>query len=459
MSGPPRSRWDEDSVERPTAGAHLLVRLVLGAGALAVCLLWWQQTPAGSLSAPGGLATAAGRIAGLLGAYLVLVQVLLLARLPWFERAVGFDRLTAWHRGLGTNVVLLLSAHVVLIGYGYGATGHRNAVYELVTIVRTLPDMLSATAAMLLLAGVAISSARAARRRLSYEAWYWLHLTTYLAVALSFLHQVSTGADFVGAGHAPARLLWTALYATVAVCVLGYRVVVPGRGWLRHRMVVERVVHEAPGVVSVWIRGRRLEELGAAPGQFLSWRFLTPGHLWSAHPYSLSAAPSARHLRITVKDAGDHSRATAYLRPGVPVLAEGPFGHFTAAAATRARVLLVAGGSGIAPIRALAEDFARQRRDVVVLYRTSRTDDLALGHELYELAARRLITVHWLVGRRAELGYDPLAASHLRRLVPDVAVRDAYVCGPPGMTRTVVASLRRLRVPNRQIHTEEFAFT
>ena len=42
--------------------------------------------------------TAAGRVAGLLGAYLVLVELLLLARIPLLERIAGFERLAAIHR-------------------------------------------------------------------------------------------------------------------------------------------------------------------------------------------------------------------------------------------------------------------------------------------------------------------------------------------------------------------------
>ena len=61
-----------------------------------------------------------------------------------------------------------------------------------------------------LFALVAISSIRAARRRLSYETWYGLHLYAYLAIALGFLHQLFVGADFI---HDPIAVgYWVALY-------------------------------------------------------------------------------------------------------------------------------------------------------------------------------------------------------------------------------------------------------
>jgi len=451
-------------IDRPAAGlrspdptgGHLAVRAALMAGAGAIVLMWWLDPT--SLSGTAAKVTEAGRLAGLLGAYLVLVQLLLMSRLGWFEQAVGFDRLTAWHRGLGTNTVLLLAAHVLLIVEGYALSDQRGTVPTGWHILSTYPEMLKATAGMALFALVAVTSARAARRRLSYEAWYAVHLSAYAAVALAFGHQLAAGQDFVG--HPFNRLLWWAMYLFVAGVVVVERVVLPVRAWFRHKLLVDRVVQESPGVVSVWVRGRHLNELGARAGQFLLWRFLAPGHLWSAHPYSLSAAPDHGTLRITVKDAGDHSAALAHLRPGTPVLAEGPFGHFTLEKRTRSRMLFIAGGSGIGPIRALAEELVmrgpRRRVDAVLLYRAGRASDLALRKELDKLAARTHLRVVYLVGHRSELGRDPLSAVAIGSLVPDVRSRDVYVCGPSGMTHNVLRAMRELRVPVRQLHSEEF---
>ena len=447
--------------------AHVAVRAVLLGGGLAVGALWWFGTAPDSLAGLGAQVTAVGRVTGLLGGYLVLVQLLLMARLPWFERAVGLDRLTAWHRGLGTNVVLLLCAHVLLVVEGYSLTEHRQVVGETWTIATTYPDMLKATAGLGLFLLVGITSGARLRRRLTYEAWYWLHVSAYLAVALAFFHQTSTGADFVGGDtrHTVERWFWTAMYVAVAAAVLWWRLARPAWGWVHHAMLVEKVVPEADGIVSVWIRGRHLDRLGGRAGQFLLWRFVTPGHIWTAHPYSLSAPPTHNRLRLTVKDAGDHSSAVARLRPGVPVLAEGPFGHFTAAAAGRRQVLLVAGGSGIGPIRALAEDLStptagrggRRGSDVLVLYRVSANKDLALADELDALAAAGRIRIAYLVGRRRDLGYDPISAPYLQQLVPDVARRDVFVCGPAAMNAAVRAAVLSLGVPRRCVHVEEFS--
>ena len=435
--------------------AHLAVRMVLLLGAVAVVALWWHDPV--SLAGPGERVTAAGRLAGLLGAYLCLVQLLLMSRLGWFERAVGFDRLAAWHSGLGTNTVVLLVVHVLLVVEGYALADHRGVAATAWRVVATYPEMLKAVAGILLFLAIAVTSGRMARARLSYEIWYAVHLGAYVAVALAFFHQVAVGQDFVG--HPLNRLLWTGLYVLVAVLVVVGRLLTPVRDWWRHRLFVDRVVEESPGVVSVWMRGHRLDELGARPGQFLLWRFLAPGHVWSAHPYSLSAAPDGRFLRITVKDAGDHSGALAHLRHRTPVLAEGPFGHFTLDKSVGPRLLFIAGGSGIGPVRALAEELmtrGTRRARAVLLYRVGDRRDLALRAELERLERRTGLEVHYLVGHRRDLGHDPLSASRLAAMVPDVRGRDVYVCGPAGMTHQVLRTLRELKVPVRQLHFEEF---
>ncbi|HWE89961.1 MAG TPA: ferric reductase-like transmembrane domain-containing protein, partial [Pseudonocardiaceae bacterium] len=104
------------------------------------------------------------------------MQLLLLARLPWLERAVGFDRLAAWHRGLGTNVVLVLMTHVLLVVAGLAMTERHAPWSAAIEIITTYPDMITALAGMALFVTVAVTSARFARARMSYEAWYLVHV-------------------------------------------------------------------------------------------------------------------------------------------------------------------------------------------------------------------------------------------------------------------------------------------
>lgn len=435
----------------PSAAAVVL-SLAWG-GAAAVLALWWQDTA--SVVGAGGWLLGAGRIAGLLCGYGCALLVLLMARVPALEHGVGSDRVARWHAMAGRYVVCLLLAHITFVLWGYAVQAHSGVVGEAVTVAFTYPEMVKGTIGGLLLLMVGAVSARAARRRMRYETWYHLHLLTYLAIFLAFWHQLALGADFEG-GSA-ARFAWYALYAAAAVVVLWYRVLAPVRLNLRHGLRVAGVVAEAPGVVSVLMHGRRLDELGAQPGQFLRWRFLAPGLRWTAGPYSLSAPPRSDLLRITVKAVGGHSAALAGLRPGTRVWAEGPYGGLTAARRTRQKVLLIAGGVGVTPLRALFEALPGRPGDLALVYRAHAPADLALRSELEAIArargARLYLAVNAPDGRRPDL-----TAAGLRAAFPDLAGHDVYLCGPPAMTRAAYTALREAGVPARHIHHESFAF-
>jgi ferredoxin-NADP reductase len=218
------------------------------------------------------------------------------------------------------------------------------------------------------------------------------------------------------------------------------------------------VQRENADTVSVYISGHRLDELRAEAGQFFRWRFLTRELWWAANPYSLSAPPRSDSLRVTVKIAGNHSAALADLAPGTPVLAEGPYGSFTASRRTRNKVALIAGGVGITPLRALFETLPGRPGDITLLYRVNRPEDLVLARELDAIAKHRGARVHYLVGPPRFDGSDHLAPRSLKRLVPDLRERDVYLCGPEPMMIAARKALRSTGVPRRNIHDESFTF-
>ncbi|HET6210703.1 MAG TPA: ferric reductase-like transmembrane domain-containing protein, partial [Jatrophihabitans sp.] len=372
------------------------VLAVLWIGAAAVLLLWWHDTPA--IHSLGDWLTNAGRITGLLAGYLVVVLLALMARVPALERGVGTDRLARWHAMLGRYTVCLVLAHSLLIIWGYAVTAHQGVVGQTWTLLTSYPDVLMATVALGLLVAVGISSARAARRRLRYETWHFVHLYTYLAIALAFSHQFATGADFMH--NRPARVLWSAMYLAVGGTLVWYRLLTPLLRAYRHQLRVVRVDRESVDTISVWITGRQLHRLGAEPGQFFRWRFLTRQLWWAGNPYSLSAVPTADYLRITVKGAGEHSRLLAELRPGTRVLAEGPFGAFPAGRRRRQRVLLLAGGVGITPIRALFESLPGAAGDITLIYRAHSQADVVFAPELEWIAQHRGARLLYVFGER-----------------------------------------------------------
>ncbi|WP_435850044.1 ferredoxin reductase family protein [Streptomyces massasporeus] len=390
-----------------------------------------------------------GRLTGLYAALLMAFQLLLVARLPWFDRRIGMDRLTSFHRWTGFSVLWLLLSHAVFIVFGYARSSSLDPVNQLVDLAETVEGVLRAIVALAVILVVGAVSARYARRRLAYETWHFIHLYTYVAVVLAFTHQVAAGTTFTSSPVATAY--WYGVWGLALASVCAGRLVLPLWRNLRHRLRVTAVVPESEDVVSVYITGRDLDRLPARAGQFFLWRFLTKDRWWQANPFSLSAAPDGRTLRLTAKRAGDGSAALRHLKVGTRVFAEGPYGAFTTLHRTRPDAVLIAGGVGVTPIRALLEEL---HGHAVVIYRVATDRDAVLHDELRDLALARGAELHLVTGPPVP---DRLAPRELARLVPDIADRDVYLCGPPPMMNAVLGSLRELGVPGPQTHFERFS--
>jgi predicted ferric reductase len=430
---------------------------LLVANGVFIILMWVRHGGLAELGKLAGTLTALGQLAALEGTWLALVGLVLMTRSPWLDEAFGMDRLARAHRWIGFATVWLLGGHLVLTVSGYALGDGQGVLAELVTLVLTYPYVLWALAGFALMVMVGVMSIRASRRRVSYETWYFLHLYSYLAVALAFLHQLFAGADFIH--DQLAAIYWISLYALVVALVLVFRIGQPVLTSVRHRLRVSAVVREAPGVASIYLAGRDLHRLPARSGQYFVVRFLTRDGWWRGHPFSLSSAPNGSWLRITVKDLGDDSNRLQRIPVGTPVFVEGPYGIMTGARRSRRKVTLIAGGIGIAPLRALLESLAARPGELTLLYRVRHESDIVFRQELDLLARHRGAAIHYLLGkRRANPATNPLGRASLARLVPDIAEHDVYVCGPTDMMQAVEVSLHELGVPASHVHAERFSY-
>ena len=437
------------------------------AGALALALLlvtyWWLTGAVQDLGSRVDALTSLGRLTGLLASVLLLAQVVLMARVPLLERAFGQDRLARQHRLVGFTSFNLMVAHVVLITWGYALGGLGQVPQTFWNLTVTYPGMLLALGGTVALVMVVVTSIKAARRKLRYESWHLLHLYAYLGVGLALPHQLWTGQDFTSS---PGRtVFWWTAWAVAAGAVLVWRVGLPVWRNARHGLRVTSVVPEAAGVWSVYVTGRRLHRLRVEAGQFFAWRFLgRPG--WTrANPYSLSAAPDGRSLRITVAEVGRRQRRGGHAdardagaRGGPVRTADRPRPH-------PAAVAYFGAGVGITPLRALAEGAPTRWGDAIVFQRFSaeplfrrELDVLARerGLRVVELPGRRRAEGSWL-GTSPDLqGYDD--ATVLRHWLPDLSERDVYVCGPPAWTDSLVNALLIAGLPADQLHLENFSW-
>lgn len=429
-----------------------------------VTALWVSGGGVQDLASLSGALTSTGRITGLVASALLLVQVFLMARVPWFEQAWGQDELARTHRLVGFTSFNLLWAHIVLITLGYAAASPQGLWATIVDFVVNYPGMLLAVAGTVALCMVVVTSVKKARARLRYESWHLIHLYGYLGAGLALPHQLWTGQEFLASRT--TTVTWWTLYAVCLGTVLVFRVGLPLWRSLRSPIRVVAVRDEAPGVTSVVVHGAGLAGLAVRPGQFLQWRFLDGFGSSRANPYSISAAPQGDYLRITASTVGDGSARLASLKEGSRVLLEGPYGRLHEGVRTRRKVLLVGAGIGITPMRALLEGLDQAPGDVTVVHRAGDASQLWLREELTAIAAQRgarYVTVegHRVPGRAS---WIPASAAHLSdaqalaQLVPDVAEHDVFICGAPAWMDAVRDAALACGVPAVNIHLERFAY-
>jgi len=415
--------------------------------------------------ADGGLQTfatidyvyAAGRALGIVAAVFMLTQVLLISRMPFIERGLGHDGAAALHSRTGKAAVLLMAAHAGIISV-------MSAYYADVSVFTQTADFFTgrwfltmAQLALGVFAIIFVTSLVMVRSRWRYENWHAVHLLTYVGIALAIPHQFLEGSTFRDGGA--AWWFWLALYVIAWGSLLTFRVVAPLARFSRHDIRVSGVEALPDGSTSITMSGRDLSAFGARPGQFLLWRFLDRDRWRNAHPFSLSSAPTAGSWRITVKPSGDDTAALASLAVGTRVMVEGPFGIFTEASRTRPGRVLIASGIGITPIRAMLEQVDTAHGPVDVIFRANSTARAPLLAEVEELAHANGAALHVVLGARGD-GWSAIdQPATLVGLVPDVADRDVYICGPGQWADAVEHEARAAGVGRDSIHRETFAWS
>lgn len=430
--------------------------IVLFANWALIAFFWWRGS--GSLLADGMpfILISLGRLAGLAAAYMILQQFFFMGRTPWLERVFGLDTLSRLHHKNGQWGFLLLLFHPFLLVFGYAAATAVPLADQLKKFLFDTPYVGWAAIGLALFIVVVATSISIVRNKYRYESWYFVHLAAYAAVFAAYFHQVTIGEDILA-----SRLFygyWIFLYAFVGLNHVVFRFVRPICNFFQHRFFVSAVERENYNTVSIRIKGNKIDKFNVCPGQFMIVRFLTKGLWLEAHPFSLSRAPDGRELRITVKELGDFTRRIGAVPVGTKVFIDGPYGVFTELFAMSQKILLIAGGIGITPIRSLAEDMGRHGKDVVVLYSNKTENDIVFKEELNSISGPNVRVTHVLSDEPAYSGETGrIDKEKIARLVPDVAKRDIYLCGPVPMMDALAAALRELSVPGSRIHFEKFS--
>jgi predicted ferric reductase len=401
-----------------------------------------------------------GVVSGLIGTNLFLVMMVLAARIPFVDNLFGHDRALELHKKLGKPVLYLLLVHMVALIVDYASRVQTDLWSEVVTMFG-ISDLLLSFLAMGVMVLIVITSLVAVKKALPHGVWHTIHLMSYVAMFLGVFHQFSQGMMF--AEGTMARWYWLSLYVVAVGGIAIFRVIIPVAKSMRHKLVVDEVVVEGPGTVSITMRGRDLDRAGFRSGNFAQWRFLARGLWTEAHPFSISAAPTRDRIRITVRDLGDATKILQNVRPGTGVWFEGPYGVFTDEVRTTSRVALIGSGIGLAPIRALVESIDVAPGDLTVIARAHTDEEMFLIDEIIPLAHQKRGTVYKLAGKRGvRTSWLPWDESErgvtIGTIIDNPKTVDYFLCGPEHWMEALITDLERAGVPAHQIHFEKFAW-
>ena len=137
---------------------------------------------------------------------------------------------------------------------------------------------------------------------------------------------------------------------------------------------------------------------------------------------------------------------------------DGPLGQFILAERKADKLLFIAGGSGITPLRAMMEAWAQQGKSSILLYANKTSVDIMLKKEVDQFTADGKAQVIHVLGNK-ETGYlqGYIDQPFLQHNVPDLLERDVFLCGPKPMMKAVGTALLNLGLPKKRIHMEEFS--
>ncbi len=449
---PPRIAHPHRARRPRHPGPALSDAITLAAALIVVTIGIWVRHGGWSSLTGGDWAEAwesAGALTGLLATSVALAGIAFAARTHRFERAIGLDRALLWHRWMGETAALLLVAHITATVVAYASrTDLADAIRQLTGEEQFMAMATVGALGMLL---ITVLSLGFVRRHLAYETWYFLHLTIYASLALAFAHEIFLGSDL--AFDPLARAFWIAVSVIVLLMVIVSRWGKAVRSVLRPLTVLS-VTPLNDVAAAIELGGRNVAYLRAAAGQFALLRPLTPKLAWQPHPYSISAAPRMDRIRFTIKALGGASELMTALPVGTKVAIEGPYGTKIYEELRGSKLLLIAGGVGIAPVRSLLEDFDSDAQPVVI-YRARREAEIVHYDELVALAATRNGRIIPVVGRTSSLEVgNPFDPDVMRTLVPDVAQRVVVVCGSQPMINAAFRCLRTCGVDAADIHFE-----
>lgn len=401
---------------------------------------------------------------GLTGYAYFFNALIISARIRYFDRLFGHDRVLIFHRYLALSAMFAVTAHFVFKQiYGYNLTFHTlsgisASVLFLIVIILTLLFMVSIIPFSL---GWMKTLREAAASRLKSD---------YSKVKV--FHNFSVVAAFLAAVHAflasstqenNLRIMILNIWAITGISLFIYhkfiRRFVSGR-----ELTVTKVNQLTSEIVEIRMHHTAGAAIKYRAGQFGYFRIISKMYSKEEHPFTISSQPGTDELVITVKNLGDYTSKLRDVPSGTKVLFDGPYGLFTPEQDGRHHIF-IAGGIGITPFLSIISEwnFAGIETPLTLIWSTRTVEEMIYRDQFTRIESKNSMFLFIPVVTKsvnAINGSIRINKSILEPLIRKKEIRNTvvYICGPDSMRTSVIKDLRDSGIASKNIHFERFSF-
>ena len=351
------------------------------------------------------------------------------------------------HKTIGRYALFLITLHPVFITFYY----LRKKQFNPLLFEKGLPFdayVLVGIIAFVIFLLIVITSVFF-RTKMNFKNWYGIHITSYLAILLLFVHSIPIGQTL--SGTQLGNLWWLLAFFVIAVFI-----------WrLLNQLGIGAKTYSVSDARNV---GLQATEITCDPvkgaikpriGQFVYFR---TNRRQCGRPFTVSQVNSGR-LSITVKALGHYSTSLQSIQPGQKAYIDGPYGIFLQDALKSDRpLIMIAGGIGITPFYRLLTESTDIKREMILFYGSKTVDEIVYHSELEKMEHVKVI--HVISHQKDYLGEKGFITLEIIQKYADQNLTgyDFLLCGPPVMIKKLEKTLLKATISPERIHHELFSY-
>ncbi|MDP3982739.1 MAG: ferredoxin reductase family protein [bacterium] len=396
----------------------------------------------------GGFGAGFANISGLMGAVLILWQMVLGNRFLIRKLTPDYISSIKLHAFLGTFGFFFIMTHPILELLAYGEKISFLFLADFSTDFGVYVGL--GRSALYLYLLIWLSSA-VIRNKIPYRFWRYLHYLGYPVLFLVFIHALNIG-TFLNV-YPLLRYYWILLTIVYAVFVVYRLLQLFNYGKEAYSVISKKI--NASGITYYALRPKGKIILPKI-GQFC---FIKIGKNSESHPFTvMKSEDKSGNLILGIKTVGKFTNKLLKINIGQTMYIDGPYGIFTKEGHNNSPKIIIAGGIGATPFVRLVKDFGNS--NTFMFYANRYLSDAiyredfkkVLGSNYIDLVSREEVNGENMIKGR-------LTSEVIRKYIPDIVLHKAniFVCGSGEFMSNALKVLKNLGINRGRIYIEEFS--